>query len=170
MQYVQMREKPTRNTGVFYFFIARGPILFFVVFFKTQSSYLKIFMCVWEDRRFLYIVLWNFFFSTLLHSHTSFSMGQNDSGFLYNHQLTNPQGLSMARLMITFRFSKIWGENYINFISADEATWLYLKPLSVWPRKETYLGLRGDSRSGDISDDRDSSYSLNFTSSLWDLD
>lgn len=102
--------KSTWNTGVFYFFFARGLTFFFVVFFKTQPSYLKIFMCVWKDGRFLYIVLWNLSPPTLLHSHTSFSMGQNDSVFLYNHQFTNPQGFYMARLMITFQFSKIWGE------------------------------------------------------------
>lgn len=165
-----MQEKPTRNTVVFYFFIARGPILFFVVFFKTQSLLIWKYLCVYERiGDFCTLFFETFFFSTLLHSHTSFSMGQNDSSFLYNHQLTNPQGLYMAQLMITFQFSKIWGENYINFISADEATWLYLKPLSVWPHKETYLGLLGGSRSGDTSDDCDSSYRLNFTTSLWDL-
>ena len=37
MQYFQIQEKPTWNTGVFYFFIARRPSLFFVVFLKTQS-------------------------------------------------------------------------------------------------------------------------------------
>ena len=61
-KYAVCLEKPTWNTGVFYFFIARGPIFFFVVFPQnTESSYLKVFMCVREDRRFLWIVLWNFF-------------------------------------------------------------------------------------------------------------
>lgn len=110
---------------------------FSLLFFSKHSLLIWKYLCVYERIGDFCTLFFETFFSTLLHSHTSFSMGQNDSGFLYNHQLTNPQGLSMARLMITFQFSKIWGENYINFISADEATWLYLKALSVWPHKET---------------------------------
>ena len=89
---------------MFYPFIARGPLLFFLVFLKTQCSYMKIFMCVGEERRGDFCVLFfeTFFSPTLLHSHTSFSVGQNDSVFLYNHQFTNPWGLYMAQLMITF--------------------------------------------------------------------
>ena len=45
-KYAVCSEKPAWNTGVFYFFIARGPILFFVVFPQNTVFLLEnIYVC-----------------------------------------------------------------------------------------------------------------------------
>lgn len=93
------REQP--GTLVSYFFVAKGLISPFVVFLKTWSLLIWKYLCVQERRDSVHCSL-KFALFTLLNSHTSFSAGQNDSSFLYNHQCTHPQGFSKAGLMIAF--------------------------------------------------------------------
>ena len=103
MQYVQIQEKPTWNTGVFYFFIARGPILFFVVFPQNTRVFLleNIFVCTRGQETSVNCSMKLFFPYIIPFSHI-FLCGGRMTVFLYSHQFANPWGLYMARLMITF--------------------------------------------------------------------
>lgn len=119
MQCVQT-QRAAGNTGAC-FFVAKGLISPFVVFLKTWSLLIWKYLCVQERRDSVHCSL-KFALFTLLNSHTSLSVGQNDCVFLYNHQCTHPGGFSTARAHDSFPVLKDGAGICSNFVSACEAT------------------------------------------------